>query len=304
MITLEHIPDVILDAHAHFWDPAARHHEWLAEEPALRRRFGPEDLDTGRHTLAGVIFVQADCRAEETFGEVAWVAGLADEHELIRGIVAFAPVEQGTDVAAHLVRLAAEPRVVGVRRLLQGEPRSLIADPLLVQGIRCLSAHHLPFDICVTHDQLAAVAELVQACPDTSFVLDHLGKPPVASGQLDPWRGDLARIAASPNVVCKLSGLTTEAAPGDWRAADLRPYLHHALDVFGPDRCLLGSDWPVLTVQTTVETWCDIVLESLDDCSDAERRAVLVGNAEQTYSLAGDPIPTSGDTRARGDLRR
>jgi L-fuconolactonase len=297
-------PCEIVDAHAHFWDPAARHHEWLAHEPSLQRRFGPEDIDAGRHTLAGIVFVQADCRADEAFDEVAWVARLAEEHERVRGIVAFAPVERGSAVEAHLARLAEEPRVVGVRRLLQGEPPSLITDPLLADGVRRLSAHDLPFDVCVTHDQLPAVAGLVRACPETSFVLDHLGKPPVASGHLDPWRENLAQLAALPNVVCKLSGLTTEAAPGEWRAADLRPYLDHALDVFGPGRCLIASDWPVLTRETTAEAWFDTVLEALAGCSADERGAVLTGSAERTYSLTEVPIPTRGDTRARGDLRR
>ena len=287
---------MIVDAHLHLWDPAARHHDWLAGEPALQRRFGPEDLDVGRHDVAGAIVVQADCRDEEALDEVRWIAGLATEHPLIRGIVAYAPLHRGPDARSDLEAVAAEPLVVGVRRLLQREPPSLLRAPELVEGLRLLEAVALPFDVCVTHVQLRAVADLIAACPDVSFVLDHLGKPPVAAGALDPWRQDLARIAARPNVACKLSGLTTEAGPG-WTPSALRPYLDHALDVFGPRRCLVGSDWPVAGLTTTVAAWFDVVASALEVCTDAERAAVLSGNARALYH-----VTTRGD-HAGSDLR-
>jgi L-fuconolactonase len=278
---------VILDAHVHFWDPAARRHAWLDAHPSLQRRFGPGDLDPGRHELAGAVFVQADCREEEAADEVRWVSGLAPEHPLVRGIVAYAPLHAGRAAAPVLAQLAAEPLVVGVRRLLQGESPELLGGPALAEGLALLADHALPFDVCVTHEQLGAVERLVGACPDVGFVLDHLGKPPVAAGRLDPWRADLARLAARPNVACKLSGLATEAAPG-WRPEDLRPYLDHALDVFGPGRCLVGSDWPVAGLATTVEAWFDLVLEALAPLSPPERTAVLRDNAVAFYDLHHD----------------
>jgi predicted TIM-barrel fold metal-dependent hydrolase len=269
---------VILDAHLHVWDPAARHHDWLAAYPRLQRRFGPEDLDVGHHTVDGAIVVQADCRDDEARAEVRWIAGLAAEHPLIRGVVAYAPLHRGLDARADLEAVASEALVVGIRRLLQGEPPELVRGPELVAGVRLLEAQGLPFDVCVTHHQLRTVADLIAACPDVAFVLDHLGKPPIAAGVLDPWREDLARIAAHPNVMCKLSGLTTEAGAG-WRPAALRPYLDHALDVFGPGRCLVGSDWPVITLTATPERWFDVVMSVLEVCTDAERAAVLSDNA-------------------------
>jgi L-fuconolactonase len=275
---------MIVDAHLHLWDPAARRHDWLAAHPSLLRRFGPEDLDAGHHHVAAAVVVQADCREEEALDEVRWIAGLAREHPLLRGIVAYAPLHRGVDARGALEAVAAEPLAVGVRRLLQGEPPDVLQAPELADGVRLLADVGLPFDLCVTHDQLRAVADLVAACPDVSFVLDHLGKPAVAAGSLDPWREDLARIAAHPNVACKLSGLTTEAGPG-WDAALLRPYLDHALEVFGPDRCLVGSDWPVLTLTTTTEAWFDVVIAALEPCTHNERAAVLSGNAGALYGI-------------------
>jgi L-fuconolactonase len=272
----------ILDAHLHLWDPSARQHDWLDGVPSLRRRFGPADVDSGRHELAGAIFVQADCREDEALDEVRWVQDVG--RPLVCGIVAYAPVHHGAASEPELTALAELPLVVGVRRLLQGAPLEAIVAPRLADGVRLLAERKLTFDLCVSHEQLRAVAQLVQACPDTSFVLDHLGKPPVAAGRLDPWRDDVARLAAFPNVTCKLSGLATEAAP-DWTSADVLPYLAHALETFGPTRCMVGSDWPVLTLAGTMEGWFDIVLGIVDGLPEHDRQAVLRGTAATVYGI-------------------
>ena len=272
----------VLDAHLHLWDPSEHHYAWLEDRLPLRRRFGPEDIDQGPYDLIGAVFVQADCRDDEALAEVRWVVAVAGP--LVRGIVAYAPVQDGLACGSHLEKLAAQPLVVGVRRLLHDLPAAVIVDPKLVAGIRQLPKRNLTFDICVRHQQLAAAAELVRACPETSFVLDHLGKPPVADAQLDPWRADLARLAGFPNVTCKLSGLATEAGPC-WSSATVRPYLEHALDVFGPMRCMIGSDWPVLTLAGTMESWFDAVLDAISPLSAHEKNAVLCDTATSFYGI-------------------
>lgn len=272
----------ILDAHIHLWDPAARHHDWLEELPSLRRRFGPEDVDPGRHELIGAVFVQADCREHEAMDEVRWVEDIG--RPFVYGIVAYAPVHRGAAAEPELDALADVPLVVGVRRLLQGSPVEAVLERRLAEGVRLLAERELTFDLCVSHDQLQATAQLAEACPETSFVLDHLGKPSVAAARLDPWRKDIARLAALPNVTCKLSGLATEAAAG-WTAADVRPYLEHALEVFGPARCMIGSDWPVLTLAGTMESWFDAVLDVVDRLPQDDRRAVLRETASAVYGI-------------------
>jgi L-fuconolactonase len=275
----------LLDAHVHFWDPRARHHAWLADAPQLQRRFGPEDLDHGGHALSGVVFVQADCRDEEAIDEVHWVQALAVKQPLIRGIVAYAPLHLGEAVESHLRMLASEPLVVGVRWLLQGRPAETIIGPELITGVRMLADWGLTFDLCATHDQLPQVCGLVRSCQETRFVLDHLGKPAVRAGVLDPWRANLEKLAALPNVVCKLSGLATEAAP-ERGADDAHPYLAHGLETFGPRRCMIASDWPVATLATTAARWFDLVLEVIADLTPADRAAVLEETAAVTYGLA------------------
>lgn len=293
----------ILDAHLHFWDPTARHHDWLAEYPQLMRRFGPDDLEPGRHDVTGAVFVQADCRDDEAFDEVRWVERLAASHSFIRGVVAYAPVHRGRAAEHQVAQLSERPLVVGVRRLLQGRPPEAITDRSLVHGVRMLAEWGLTFDLCVTHEQLPAVAQLVRACPRTTFVLDHLGKPSVAAGRVDPWRDDLARIAAHENVACKLSGLTTEAAPG-WHPRDVRPYLEHALEVFGARRCMIGSDWPVATLRTSFERWFDVVLELVAKLSGEEQAAVLAETATTTYGLARPAAVRGAADDARCAVRR
>jgi L-fuconolactonase len=144
----------------------------------------------------------------------------------------------------------------------------------------------LTFDACVTHEQLTPVTALATRCPDVTFVLDHLGKPDVAGQRLDPWRADLAALAEEPNVVCKLSGLTTEADHDAWTPEDLRPYLEHALACFGPERCVVGSDWPVATLATSYEGWFEVLLDFLAELEQPEREAVLAGNASRVYGLS------------------
>jgi L-fuconolactonase len=224
---------VIVDSHVHFWDPDRLHYDWL--EGALRRPFLPSDYEGGADAL---VFVQADCRDEEALAEVEWVESLG----AAAAIVAFAPLENAPD-------LAFPPLVKGVRRLLQGQPDTLFV--AVVPGVRRCGEAGLVFDACVTRDQLPLLTALAGKCPGTTIVLDHLGKPRA----LDPWRAGLAALAARPNVYCKLSGLEAELGPR-WTLAQVRPYLEHALEVFGPERCLYGSDWP-LTSQPA--RWLDAV---------------------------------------------
>jgi L-fuconolactonase len=169
---------------------------WLAAHPSLCRRFGPEDLETGRYELTGAVFVQADCRDAEALDEVGWVERLAEAHPFVCGIVAYAPLQRGRAAERDVARLAERPLVVGVRRLLQGKPVEAITAPAFVRGVRMLSEWGLTFDMCVTHDQLPAAAQLVRACPRTAFMLDHLGKPPMAAGvPSSAWCDDLGPVA-------------------------------------------------------------------------------------------------------------
>jgi L-fuconolactonase len=268
----------VIDSHVHFWDPYARNHDWLPER--LAQPYLPEDLDPDRHAPEEIVFVEADCRDEEALDEIAWAAELAEEDPRILGIVACAPLERGPGVLDAVVE---HPLVVGVRRLIQGRPAEFALSENFVAGVRRLGELGIPFDACVTCEQLPVVAQLAAACPDTTIVLDHLGKPDVAHYRYDPWRTDLSAVAACPNTRCKLSGLATEADPARWET-DVVWWMQYALAVFGPGRCLAGSDWPVVTLAATYVHWFDVLHSVLEDFNSGEREEVLEANAGQLYS--------------------
>nr|MDT0663002.1 amidohydrolase family protein [Micromonospora sp. DSM 115978] len=274
----------LVDSHVHFWDPGRLDYPWLADLPALRRPFGPDELTAVAPRLTAAVFVEAGRADHQAGAEVVWVGELADRWPLLRGIVAHAPMEHGTAGAAATARLARHDLVKGVRRNVQDEAAGFTATDAFTRGVRALADHDLTFDLCVRHHQLPEVTELVRRVPQVTFVLDHLGKPPVAAAELDPWRGDLARLADAPNVVCKLSGLATEAAP-DWTDADVLPYLWHALAVFGPDRCMYGGDWPVATLATGYARWLRIIHGVLAGLPEPDRRAVLADTARRVYRI-------------------
>ena len=279
----------VVDGHLHLWDPEVLSYEWL--EGPLLRRFGPVELDAALAEAPaadyGFVFVQAECVPEQSLAEVDWVASLAGRVPL-RGIVARAPLEDLAATDGLLAEFGGRPLVVGVRRLLQSEPDGFSAAPRFRASARAVAAAGLAFDAGVRWTQLPDVIELADAVPGLTIVLDHLGKPEVGSAVAPapadgtPWAQALRDLALRPNVVCKLSGLPAESR-GAWTDAQVRPFLDTALDAFGPDRLLFGSDWPV---SGPYGRWADTVTAWLADrVGDRDRAAVLAGNAERVYRL-------------------
>ncbi|MFF2040860.1 amidohydrolase family protein [Kitasatospora sp. NPDC058170] len=282
----------VVDAHVHLWDPGRFDYPWLTE-PALRRAVGPDELAAAAGEPIGVVVVEAGRRPEQAGAELDWVRARAAHRPELLGMVAHLSLEQpespeqAEDLPERIRRLAADPFVVGVRRLLQDEPAGFTAGTGLRAGVALLGDSGLPFDACVREHQLAELDELAAACPQTVLVLDHLGKPRPGAPDDGGWRRALRRLAARPNVVCKLSGLATEALPGRATPELLRPYLHTALDLFGPDRCLYGSDWPVMTLAGRYRDWLDLVRAELSALPASDAQAVLGGNALRVYGLTG-----------------
>lgn len=283
------MPDFpLVDTHVHLWDPARLRYSWLESAPALNRRHGTDDYlaACGTVAVAKVVFVQCECDPAQSEAEADWVTELAASESRIRGIVAQAALEQGDAIEPALARLAAKPLVKGVRRLLQEEPDDAFClRPGFLRGVRCLARHGLSFDICIYHRQLANVVRLVRECPEVRFVLDHLGKPAVRDRRLEPWRAELRELSRLGNVWCKLSGLATEADWEAWTEADVRPYLDHALECFGAERVMFGSDWPVSRQATTYARWVETVDTALGGCTTDQRHRIYVRNAEAFYRI-------------------
>ena len=277
----------IVDSHIHFWDPDRLQYDWLADVPAINRAFHPLDLgeQAAQVNLKKIVFVQGDCIAEHSIQEVEWVSALAKDEPRIQGVVAFAPLEQGVAVREHLQIMTQYPLVKGIRRLIQSEKAGFCGQPDFVKGVQLLPEFGLSFDICVLHHQLGEVIELVGQCPEVSFVLDHMGKPNLKAGLLDPWREQIKTLAAFPNVHCKISGLVTEADRENWTREQLKPYIDHVIEAFGLDRVMYGGDWPVSLLATTYQEWLETVAWATNELADEAKVKLFYQNAADLYRL-------------------
>jgi L-fuconolactonase len=278
----------IVDAHHHLWDLQVRDQDWIsgAELAPLRHNFllGDYQALARAHGVTASVVVQT----VTVPGETPELLALAGASDLVAGVVGWADLTE-PGIADRIAELAAMPggaKLVGLRHQVQSEP-----DPQWLgradvrRGLAAVAAAGLAYDLVVTAGQLEPAARAAADLPDLVFVVDHLGKPPVAAGRTQPWARDLRRLAALPNTVAKLSGLVTEADWHGWTVADLRPYADVALDAFGPDRLMFGSDWPVCTLAASYGGVLEAARELAGQLSEAERAAVFAGTATSTYGL-------------------
>lgn len=277
----------IIDSHTHFWDPGQLRYKWLDDMDAVNTPHYPADLPQAGEgwVLEKLVFVEGHCLPEQGLDEVKWVNKLAAQDPRIAGVVAYAPLDNH-NFHAYLTRLTETPLVRGVRRWIQGEEPGFALQEHFVDAVQMLPDYNLSFDIGATHPQLPEVIALVRQCPQVAFVLNHMGKPPVKTGQIDTWRRHIEQLASCDNVVCKLSGLVTEADRKAWTLADLRPFVETALEAFGPARLLYGSDYPMLKLANTdYDGWTGTALALLASLSDHERQQVFHDNAAAFYRL-------------------
>ncbi len=288
------MPDFpIVDSHVHLWDPSHLRIPWLDSNAHLNKRFSlPEYREhTQGIDVEAMVYLEVDLARDYRLLEAAWVVDRAKEDPRLKGIVASAPVEYGDQLHAFLDALVAlnplgRTLIKGVRRLLQSEPDpDFCLQPSFVKGVQILSDYGLSFDICIVHPQLAAAVELVRRCPDTNFILDHLGKPSIKAHLLDPWRTQIKELASLPNVICKVSGAVTEADHDRWTPDDLRPYVEHVLESFGEDRVAYGGDWPVVLNASPYRRWVDTLDQLTTTLSPTAKRKLWSENAKRFYRL-------------------
>ena len=279
-----------IDSHVHFWNPDAIDYPWLADAPAISQPTFPTDLDAARgelpYELAGIVFVEADSLPAHALREAEWVTSLAADDPRIRGIVAHARLQRGEAVRDELAALQKLPLVKSIRRLIQSEPLGFSTGADFVRGIQLLPEYGFSFDLCIFHSQLGDVLRLVERCPDVSFILDHMGKPGIEAGLTEPWKSQIRELAQRPDIHCKLSGVVTEADKEHWTAEQVRPYMEHILDWFGPGRVVFGSDWPVVNLAADYRRWFALATETIAHYSPAEQQMILHDNAVRFYRLA------------------
>jgi L-fuconolactonase len=270
----------MIDSHVHLWDPSKLPMPWLSGNEVLDREYSVHDFDTHAAGLdvEGIVYVEVDAAPQYALIE----AHLARQQRGVLGVVAHAPVEYGERVRAYLDALGTIGSVIkGVRRLIQNErDADFCSRPDFVRGVQILPEYGLSFDACIRHWQFPALLELARRCPATQIILDHLGKPDIRAHLLDPWRDHMRALAELPNVVCKVSGVVTEAHHQAWTVEDVKLFISHALDVFGEDRVLFGGDWPVVLMASSYERWVATLRELAGESSK-----LWGDNARHAYRL-------------------
>ena len=273
-----------IDAHQHFWIYNLAEYGWIDESmAALRRDFLPSDLqpEMESNDFHGSVAVQA----RQTLEETHWLLELASRSPRILGVVGWVDL-RSPDIRSQLQDLTRNPKLVGVRHIVQSEPdHRFLLQPEFLRGVSLLEEFDLAYDILIYAEHLPVAVEFVQRFPGQRFVLDHLAKPPIKSGNIDSWAQGIGRLAAFPNVFCKLSGLVTEADWQHWKPEQIIPFLDVAFESFGPGRLMIGSDWPVCLAAASYSRTVQVVKNYLVQRRPECQEGVLGGNAQRFWRL-------------------
>ena len=279
----------IIDTHLHVWDPNQLRYSWLDDIPLLNQAYLLPDYDRacGQVDVEAMVFLQCEVDPAQYRQELEWVTGLAQRDSRIRAIVPWAPLEKGEKAQLELTELAANERVRGVRRIIQFEQDpAFCLQPAFIEGVKMLADYSLHFEICLKGDeQFRNAITLVEKCPDVRFLLNHIGKPFIKEGVIEPWKSLLTELSALSNTWCKVSGLVTEADHQTWTTAQLQPYIDSVMESFGWERTLYGGDWPVACLATEYPRWVDTLSTSLAGASGEDLRKLFRDNAVAFYRL-------------------
>jgi len=278
---------MIVDAHHHFWDPERADYPWMtsALDP-IRRPFGPDDLapELARTGVAQTVLIQTRSSLEETREFLATAASTP----FVAGVVGWVDLTVA-GVDDEIAALRSGPGgawLVGLRHQVHDEPDpAWLLRPDVRGGLAAVEQAGLAYDLLVRPRELPAALETVRAFPGLRFVIDHLAKPSIRDGAMQPWADRLAAFGPLPNAWCKISGLVTEADWVGWRPDEIRPFIDHAVDVFGARRLLFGSDWPVCLLAASYEQVHRLVRDSLAELTEVERDAVFGASAVEVYGL-------------------
>ena len=278
----------IVDAHQHLWDLDLFHYAWLKDLPVLNRSFRMNDYCDATTGL-GIeksVHLEADVDEPFTVEETKHVLWLADRSDNpLEGVVASGRPES-KEFKTYLERILGHAKLKGIRRILHTQPDDLGQSETFIENVNSLAGYGLSFDLCVLARQLPLAIRLVSRCPEVTFILDHCGVPQVREKILDPWRANIHAIAKFPNIFCKISGLVAYADPHHWTAEDLRPYVDHAIECFGWDRVMFGSDWPVCTLSASYRQWVDALVSLTRGAGEVNQKKLFQENAIRIYRLA------------------
>lgn len=279
----------ILDTHQHLWDLTRLRLPWLDGGGKLAVSHVLSDYEKATEGLNVVktVYMEVDVAEENLDREAEYVLALCQRAEtrMVGAVIGGRPASDS--FPAYVARYKDSPYIKGVRQVLHGgTPAGYCLTEAFVRGIRLLGEAGLRFDICIRSEELLDAAKLLDLCPNTRFVLDHCGNANVQATDRTQWQRDITEVAQRPNVICKISGIVASAKPDAWTSDDLAPIIRHCAEVFGKDRIIFASDWPVCTMAATLRQWVEALQSIVSDWSEADQRKLFYDNAVRFYELA------------------
>lgn len=271
-----------IDAHQHFWRYSETEYPWIGKGTPLHRHWMPSDLEAVAKPvgLSGSVVVQA----RETLEESRWLLKLADESPFIKGVVGWVDL-RSAKVGEDLAALSQHKKFVGVRHVVQSQAADFMLQPDFLRGIGELHAFDFTYDLLLFPKHLPSAVKVAEKFPHQRFVLDHIAKPMIRAGMMQPWQKDLAELAKNKNVFCKISGMVTEAKMPGWKKEDFRPYLDAVLAAFGGERVMFGSDWPVCLLAGSYGEVHGLVADYFNQFPEETRRKFFGETATKFYRL-------------------
>ena len=279
----------IVDTHVHVWDVSKLSYPWLVDVPFLNKTF---NLDDYRKACGGIrvekmVFVQCECDPVQHWDELVWITELAKKAEpRLKGIVPWAPLELGPGAEEELAKMAKNPLVKGIRRIIQFEPdMEFCLKPDFIAGVKLLPKYGFSFDVCIDRRHNQNTLKFMEKIPEVNCILDHIGKPDIKGGRLDPWRSEIRELAKFPNLYCKVSSLATEADHKNWTVDQLSPYVECIFENFGFDRTVFAGDWPVSSQAASYETCVETTVKLAKGAGREDLIKLFRTNAEKFYRV-------------------
>lgn len=274
---------MIIDAHQHFWNYDPVRHDWIGEDmKVIRRDFQPEDIQKvlEKNGVSACVAVQAD----QSEAETEMLLNFSEQYGFIAGVVGWVDLRQD-GLEDRLAYYSTFPQLKGFRHVLQNEDPSFMLNPDFLRGIDQLREFDFTYDILIYPHQLDAAIEMVSHFPEQRFVVDHLAKPLIKKKEIREWKEKMKDLSRHPHLYCKISGMVTEADWESWKTDDLLPYLEAVTEIFGPERLMFGSDWPVCLLASTYDKWLGLVKNYFSSFSLTDQQKVFGGNANTFYRL-------------------
>ena len=276
--------DTIVDSHLHFWNLDRLEYVWLPPAPSvLLRSYLPETMAPLLQSsgISKTVLVQA----HQSIEEAHWMLEIAETVDFVAGVVAWADLTSPS-LGRDLDSLQARQGLVSIRHQVEEEPdETWLIRPDVIAGLKEVARHDLAYDLLVKGPHIKYVPEVAEKVPDLRMVVDHIAKPPIAAGEIEPWATHITEVAAIPGVYCKISGMVTEADHDDWSVGDLKPYVSHVAEQFGLGRLMWGSDWPVCLLASSYPDVLTSALDSIGNLSPEQRKTFLAQNAVDFYRL-------------------